>query len=148
MLPGPFPTKADPELLRYCANKIADRMLPARGDHIVLRAILLQHEPHRFHVIAGMAPIPPGVKVSEIKAVLCAQLNARKSADYLARDKCLATHGRLMVKKNAAASVNAVRFSIARSDPVSIKLGNAIWRARIDSRGLTLWNFLRLAEHF
>ena len=46
------------------------RVLLAGGDDEVLRLVLLQHQPLRLDVVAGMAPVAQGVEVAEVQAVL------------------------------------------------------------------------------
>ena len=35
------------------------------ADHIIVRMVLLKHQPHRLHIIAGKAPVTLGFKVAE-----------------------------------------------------------------------------------
>ena len=43
-------------------------LLPAGGDHEVLRLLLLQHPPLHLDVVAGMAPVAQGVEVAHEQA--------------------------------------------------------------------------------
>jgi hypothetical protein len=50
-----------------------------------------------------------------------------------------------MVEENSVASVNIVSLSIIHGDPISVELGNSVWRSRIEGRGLALGTFLHEA---
>jgi hypothetical protein len=45
-------------------------VLLAGGHNVIIRLILLQHEPHHFDEVLCVAPVPPGIQVAEIKAIL------------------------------------------------------------------------------
>ena len=77
----------------------------AGGDDVVVGPGLLEHQPHRFDVIAGKAPIAFGVQVSQIKFVLQSQFDRRCRPRDLARDESFAAPWRFVVKKNSIAGV-------------------------------------------
>src|SRR5262249_38249620 len=105
----------DPGLLDACASpgdpaahmaegeldEFAHGMLLACGQHIVVRLVLLEHHPHAFHVVAGMAPIPLGVEIAEIDPVLEAELDGGDSAGDLAGDEGFATSRPFVVEQDA-----------------------------------------------
>src|SRR5258708_5810110 len=43
--------------------KLADRMSLTGGHHVIIRHFLLEHHPHGFDVIGGVAPIAAGFEV-------------------------------------------------------------------------------------
>jgi hypothetical protein len=45
-------------------------MLFARGNDIVVREVLLEHEPLHLHVVSGVAPVAFCVEVAQVQAVL------------------------------------------------------------------------------
>jgi len=49
-------------------KKLAHGMLLAGSHHIVLRMVLLQHQPHGLDIIARIAPISPGIQVAHGQA--------------------------------------------------------------------------------
>ena len=51
-------------------EKLAHRMRFARRDDIIVRLVLLKHQPHGLDEISGMSPIAFGVEVAEIEFVL------------------------------------------------------------------------------
>jgi hypothetical protein len=46
-------------------NKVPDAVRNASRDDIVLRLVLLKHEPHRLDLVAGEAAIAAGIEVAE-----------------------------------------------------------------------------------
>src|SRR5712691_2312720 len=50
-------------------HEVADRMADAGRDHVVVRSLLLEHEPHRDDVVAGKAPVAMGLEISERQRV-------------------------------------------------------------------------------
>ena len=48
---------------------------PGRND-VVVRLILLQHEPHRLDIVASEAPVTLGIQIAKRKPVLQAQFDA------------------------------------------------------------------------
>ena len=54
---------------------------------------MLEHAVHRVDVIAGKAPVAPGVEVAEVQLVLQAFLDAAGGAGDLAGDERLAAPG-------------------------------------------------------
>ena len=66
-------------------DKFADRMLLTGRQHVIVWLRLLQHEPHAFHVVAGMAPIAPRGQIAEVELFLQAKLDCRdRAADHMA----------------------------------------------------------------
>ena len=47
----------------------------AGGDDKILWLLLLEHEPLHLHIVLGMAPVAPGIKVAEKECFLQAQLD-------------------------------------------------------------------------
>lgn len=72
------------------------------GDDVIIRIRLLQHEPHRFDVVASETPVAQCIKISEIHLALKAELDAAYRARDFARDKSLAATWALVIEENAA----------------------------------------------
>ncbi len=119
----------------------------ARRDHVVVGLVLLEHEPHRLDVVAGVAPVALRVEVAEVELLLHAQLDAPDGAGDLAGDECLAAAGRFVVEEDAAAGVHVVRLAVVDRRPVREDLRDAVRRARVEGRLLGLRHLLHLAEH-
>src|SRR3954462_10553850 len=91
-----------------------------------------------------MAPVAARLEVTEIKAILQAELDAREAARDLASNEGLAADRRLVVEEDAVTGKHAVRLAVVDGDPVGVKLGDAVRRARIEGRRLAL---RRLPDH-
>ena len=57
-------------------HQLADRMALAGRDDVVVRLVLLQHQPHRAHVVAGEAPVALRVEIAEMQRVGEPELDA------------------------------------------------------------------------
>src|ERR1700677_2385142 len=68
-------------------NEFAHTVLLASGDDIVLRLLLLQHQPLHLNIVAGVAPVAQGTEVAEVKLLLESSLYAGKTPGNLARHK-------------------------------------------------------------
>jgi len=120
----------------------------AGGDDVVVGDVLLQHPPHRAHVILGVAPVAFRVEVAQIQGLLQAQVDVGDGAGDLAGDEGFATNRRFVVEQDAVAGMHPVGFAVVDGDPVAIDLGGGVRAARVEGRGFLLGNFLDLAEHF
>src|SRR4051812_25048952 len=101
-------------------------MLYSGGNHEIFRTLLLQHQPHGLHIIAGVTPISFGVQIAQVEAVLQPQLYSRQGPDYLPGNKRLSTNRRFMIEKKTTAGIKTVGVSIAGSNPVRIELRDAV----------------------
>src|SRR5262249_61117978 len=59
----PLRVHSDP--LARDLDELTHRMLFSRRDYIVAWLLLLEHQPHRLHVITGKAPVTLGIEVAE-----------------------------------------------------------------------------------
>ena len=114
----------------------------ACGDNVVLRLLLLEHEPLHLDVVAGVAPVAFGAEVAEEELLLKADLDAGEAASDLAGDECLAAEGRLVVEEDAVAGVDAVGFAVVDADPVGIHFCYGVRRTRVERSGLLLGGLL------
>ena len=85
-----LPGEVEFEQLGAALDELAHAVLLAGGDDVVLRLLLLQHEPLHLDVVAGVAPVALGVEVAEEELGLQAGLDARQAAGDLARHEGLA----------------------------------------------------------
>ena len=63
-----------------------------RGDYVIIRLILLKHEPLHFHIVARMAPVAFRIQIAEEQTVLEADLDARQTSGDFTRNKGFAPH--------------------------------------------------------
>lgn len=133
-------------------------MTLSSGQHEVIGMVLLlltptpqsylQNQPHSIHIVASMAPVTNGVQVSEVEAVLHAQLNADDSTRDLASDKSGASTRGFVIEENTVRQEHAVGFTIVYNDPVSELLRNTVRRTRVERSLLVLGNGLDLSVQF
>ena len=74
-------------------HKLPHRPRHPSRDHIVTRFVLLKHQPHRFHVVLRMAPVPLGVEVAHAQLLRLSRQNLGDPARHFARDEVLAAAG-------------------------------------------------------
>ena len=128
--------------------ELADGVRLARGNHVVVGGVLLEHQPHRFHVVAGKAPVTLGVEVPQVQLVLPASRDPGRRAGDLPGHELLAAPRALMVEENAAGSVKAVALSVVDRLPVSKSLRTPVGAAGVKRSRLILRRRARHpAEH-
>ena len=137
-----LPAQANTQLCGCRIDKIAHRKLTAGGDNKVIRLLLLQHKPLHFNVILGMTPVTFGIHIAQEQTILKAKHHTRHGAGDLAGHKGFTTDGRFVVKQNAVAGIHAVGFAVVNRNPVGVKLGAGVGRARIERRFFRLRHFL------
>ena len=124
---------------RECpGDELPDRMVLPGGDHVVVRPILLHHQMHRPHVIAGVPPVPKRVQVAEIERVFETEDDPRYRPRDLAGDEGLAPDRALVVEKDPVGGMDPVRLTVVDRDPVGVQLGGGIGAARGEGGGLPL----------
>ena len=57
--------------------ELPDRRGPAGGHHVVVRGVLLQHQPHGADIILGVPPVAAGIEITEFKRLGQAQFYPR-----------------------------------------------------------------------
>ena len=76
----------------------------AGRDHVVVRLVLLEHQPHRAHVVAGVAPVAPRVEVAEPELACEPERDRRRRVRDLARDEVERPPRRLVVVEDPAST--------------------------------------------
>ena len=74
----------EPAACRRYIQKFANRMRFAGRDHVIVRLGLLQHQPHRFDVVAGIAPIARASRFPR-NSFFCSPILMRPSARVILR---------------------------------------------------------------
>ena len=82
--------------------ELAYRVGLASGDHVIVRSVLLQHHPHRLHVIARKAPIPLRFEIAQMQLVEHSEFDPRDAVADLARHELQTSTRRLMVEAYSA----------------------------------------------
>src|ERR1700730_5506972 len=70
------------------------------ANHKIVRPVLLQHEPHCFHVLGGISPVPFRFQVSEEDFLLLAGEDSTQAARDLARNERFTASGALVVEED------------------------------------------------
>ena len=75
------------DMMKGNFKEITNRMAPSGRYDIVVRFVLLEHEPHRMDVVAGKTPIPRNIHIAHGQNVLTPQSNPRYTARDLSRNE-------------------------------------------------------------
>src|SRR5258705_13271430 len=122
-------------------------MCLAGRDNVIVCVVLLKHQPHCFHVLPGIAPIPLRIEVAKIKFLLQACFNASDCARDLSRDKRLAAARTFVIEEYAATGEEIVRLAIINGGPMCINLSDAIRAAWMKGCLFSLWRLVHFAKH-
>ena len=114
------------DVLERDGNQLANAVGLACRDHVVTRLVLLEHQPHRAHVVAGEAPVAPGVEIAEPELPLEAQLDPGGGIRDLACDEVERPPRRLVVVEDPGGRMHAVPRPVAAGDEVPVCLRDAI----------------------
>src|SRR5258706_13439299 len=118
----------------------------ARCHHVIVRGVLLKHEPHGFHVVSGVTPIALRVEIAEKQLLLQPALNAAECARYFARYKRFPPPWGFVIEENAVAQEQFISLAVIHAVPVRGHLADAVRTARVERRSFILWG-RRRAEH-
>ena len=77
---------------------LLDRSRAASGNKVIVRFVLLEHQPHRFDIVLRVAPIALGLQIPKRKLLGSAELNLSYTMSHFARDKFKPTQWRLVIK--------------------------------------------------
>src|SRR5690348_6047248 len=122
-------------------------MRPAGRDDVIVRLILLQHEPHGFDVLARVSPVAAGLQVSECDAVGFAGDDPGYAGSDLTRHELVPAAGRLVIEQNAAHGESPGGLPVITGQLVAGNLADTVARARMKTGLLGLWDFGSLTEH-
>ena len=145
VLAAALPLEFDADVVEGEVGKLADAVLHARGDDVVLGLAGLEDEPHALDVVLGVAPVAEGVEVAEVEFVLQALGDAGGGEGDLARDEGLAAALALVVEEDAVAAEHAVGVAVLLDDPEAVLLGDGVGAEGMERGVLVLRDFLDLA---
>jgi len=140
-----LPLEFDADIVEGELGKLADAVLYARGNDVVLGLARLEDEPHTLDVVLGVAPVTKGVEVAEVEFVLQALGDAGGGEGDLARDEGLATALALVVEEDAVATEHTVGVAVLLDDPEAVLLGDGVGAEGVEGGVLVLRDFLDLA---
>jgi hypothetical protein len=95
-----------------------------------------------------MTPVTLGVQVTQVQAVLLAQVNISHSPTDLPGHERPATPGALVVEQDTIARKHPIRLAVVDRDPVRIQLSNTVWAARVERSSLALGSLDDFAVEF
>ena len=75
----------------------------SRCNHIVVRLLLLQHQPHGFHILGRPAPVSSDGNVAEEELFFASRSDAAGCCDNFPGNKSLRPERRFVVEENAGA---------------------------------------------
>src|SRR5262245_39442176 len=127
--------------------KLPYRVGLAAGNHIVVRPLLLEHQPHSLDIVAGEAPIALSLQVAEPQLLLQPKLDARHTVTNLALDEFDPASRTTVIEENPRRRMHPIALAVVDRDPVTVDLGDAIGRAWVERRALALRHLDHLAEH-
>ena len=80
-------------------HQLADAVRLPGGNHVVVRLVLLEHQPHRLDVVLGVAPVALGVEVAQRQVAGQAELDGGGAVRDFACHKFQPATLRFMVKQ-------------------------------------------------
>src|SRR5581483_5184413 len=107
-------------------DEVADTVRDAARDDVVVRLLLLQHQPHRADVVAGVAPVAARLEVAEPELSFEPEADRGGGAADLARDEVERPARGLVVVEDPGAGVEAVLAAVAARDPVRVRLRDPV----------------------
>src|SRR6187455_2059543 len=112
----------EPDVPERELDELADTVRNAGRDHVVVRLLLLEHQPHRAHVVACIAPVAAGLEVAQPEVALEPERDRRRRARDLARQEVGRPAGGLVVEEDPRAGEEAVALAVAADDQVAVRL--------------------------
>ena len=94
----------------------------ASGGHVVVGLVELQQAPHDLDVVAGKAPVAPGIEVAEPQLVIASGSDPRDAVAHLALDELEPAPRRPVVEQDAVGRVQPVALAVVQGDPVPYTL--------------------------
>ena len=104
------------------------------------------HQPHRTHVVGGVAPVAPGLEIAEHELVLQPERDRCSRARDLARKEVERPPRRLVVVEDPAARMQPVAPAVARDDEMPVRLRHPVRASPARAASLCLRRLARLAE--
>src|SRR5688572_20231347 len=77
-------------------HELPNRVGNASSNYIIVRRVLLEHEPHGSHIIPGKTPVTTCIKVAKAELAGKTQFDPRHAVGHLARHELDAATRRLM----------------------------------------------------
>ena len=91
-----------PTTSKAVCKQIANGMGFSGGNDVVVSLRLLQHPPHRIHVITGIAPVAPRLEIAHHELVQQAEFDGRDPARHLSGNEFDASPRGFMIEEHPA----------------------------------------------
>ena len=65
-----FPAQVDARFLESKGGKFAYSVIFSGGDNKVFGRIVLQNQPHTFHIVFGVSPVAQGIQIPQVQFIL------------------------------------------------------------------------------
>src|SRR5688572_23323037 len=112
-------------------HELANRVGHAGRNYIIVRGVLLEHEPHGPHVVSSKPPVTACFEVAQTEVAGQSELDAGYALGDLAGDELDAAAGRLVVEKNSRYGEQPVTLAIIHGDVMTEHLRHAVRAARV-----------------
>ena len=89
------------------------------GDNIIIRSVLLEHQPHCLDIIFRMSPVALGIQIAEFDIFLQAELDSCDSSGNFSCDKFQSSAFGFVIEQNARTCKQAVALPVILGDPVA-----------------------------
>src|SRR5882672_12309365 len=122
-------------------KKLSNTVSFPRRKNVIVRLVLLQHEPHSLDKFFGIPPITFCVQVSQVEFFLRACEYVSYSARNLTGNKRFTSAGTLVIEKNPVTSVQPIRLTVIHRQPVAKYLSTTIRRPGVKRSRFPLRNF-------
>src|SRR5579859_662299 len=99
----------------------------ARGDHVVVRMLLLEHKMHCADIIRSVSPVAPRVEIAKQELGRLAMLNTRHRMADLPRNKFVAPARPFVVIHYAATAKQTVSLPIIHHEMEACDLTDPVW---------------------
>ena len=143
-----LPFQFDSGIMECQCGKLSYRMLYSCGNDEILRLVMLQHQPHAFHVILRIPPVSLGVQIPQIQLVLNTTGNSAGCQCDLTGHKILSAALRFMVKQDSVHCEHIVCIPVFLYDPEAILFCHCIGTVWMERCILVLRHFFHSSVQF
>src|SRR5208337_3570206 len=123
------------ELREGQVDQILHAVSLSGGYYVVVRPVLLKHQPHGLNIVAGIPPVSSCFKVSNPQLFRQSQLDPCCGMTDFSAHKFKTSPGGLMVEKNPAHCINTVGFTVVPGKVEPAELRYPVRRPR-EKRGM------------
>ena len=123
-------------------------MLYTGGNNEVLRLVMLQHQPHAFHIVLRIAPVSLGIQIAQIEFILDTAGDSAGCQCDLTGNESLSPALGFMVEQNAVDCEHIIRFSVFLHDPEAVLFCHRIGAVGMERGVLILRHFFHSAIEF